>query len=274
MMHVQTHDSENPGFVRVVGVPYEKWEEIMLNNEAAISFARGLIKNYEALPDGKFWEVHKGHRFYFDVNEQDLAMKNIMDNFSLLGEYEPYTTKLIEEHVKPGDVCVDVGASIGYVSMVLARQAGSKGKVYSIEPTENQFEYLKRNIEVNGYTDIITPLNIGAWGEKGNVELKINSGNRIVPVDALDNLLPAKVDFIKIDVDGAEPEVLKGLERTIQSNTDLKMVIEYYPGYIKNLGLNPQDVIDFLNKYFTYVKIDGDYGEDYWNYFCVRKDVL
>lgn len=52
--------------------------------------------------------------------------------------------------------------------------------------------------------------------------------------------------------------------------TSLKMVIEYYPKYIERLGLNPQEVIDFLDTYFTYEKIEGDYGGEYWNYFCVR----
>ena len=80
-----------------------------------------------------------------------------------------------------------------------------------------------------------------------------------------------KVDFIKMDVDGPEPKVLKGLIRTFEKNPQLKMVIEYYPKYIRGAGCDPQEFMDILNKYFNYMIIPNDYEEGCWNYFCIRK---
>lgn len=282
---IQITHSDIPTLKLKVGIPPEKANEIRTNDDAAINFARSVLKEYEALPNNKFWQVHKGHRFFVDLDEMDLSMREIMNDFALHGEYEPHTTKLIQEHVKEGDVCVDVGASIGYMTLTMARQVGKTGKVYSIEPTTNQIEYLKKNVEINGYKDTVSLHNVAAWdkdednfAQRDGVQttdsnkLRVNIGSKMTMKGiALDSILPPKVDFIKMDVDGSEPKALKGLEKTIQNNPQLKMVMEFYPEYIEKMGLNPQDVTDFLDKYFTYSIIDGDYGGKYWNYFCVRR---
>ena len=74
-----------------------------------------------------------------------------------------------------------------------------------------------------------------------------------------------------MDIDGSEPRALKGLIKTFERNPQLKMVIEYYPECIEKCGNNPQDMMDILDKYFTYEKIEGDYTDTYWNYICKRK---
>lgn len=293
---IEIKDTENPSFRRYIGIPPVKADEIHKSDDAAINFGRSVITRAETIDadKGHYWRIHKGHRFYVDTKESDAAMKEIIFDFLLHGEYEPQTVKLIEENVKEGDIAVDVGASIGVLTMHLARAVGHTGKVYAIEPTKNQFEYLKKNIHINGYDSTIIPLNVAAWNndeknfiardlianEKAlekmeyphKIRVNLGSGTDFEGI-ALDSILPPKVDFIKMDVDGSEPNALKGLEKTIQNNPQLKMIIEYYPDYIKLMGLNPQDVIDFLDKYFTYEKIKGDLGSnEYWNYYCIRKN--
>jgi len=80
-----------------------------------------------------------------------------------------------------------------------------------------------------------------------------------------------KVDFVKIDVDGPEPEVLQGMIRTFKRNPKMKMIVEFYPKYIKGAGCSPEKFMEILNKYFTYTVIPDDYTEGCWNYFCTRK---
>ena len=74
-----------------------------------------------------------------------------------------------------------------------------------------------------------------------------------------------------MDIDGPEPRALKGLIRTIERNQNLKMIVEYYPKYIKEAGNSPEEMMAILDRYFTYEKIEGDYGDGYWNFYCVRK---
>lgn len=224
---------------------------------------------------GIFYKVEDGHKFLVKINEPNQGMNEIIQDLILRKEYEPETTKLVKDHVKECDTVVDVGASIGHFALSLARQVGASGKVIAIEPTKNQFPYLLENIKLNGYTNI-EALNIGAADVNETIDLQVNAGSRF-PLECrvLDEILPEKVDFIKIDVDGSEPRVLKGLVKTFERNPQLKMIIEYYPKYQKRLGNEPKEMIEILDKYFNYDKIEGDYGGNeenpYWNYFCIRK---
>lgn len=272
-VHVEMNDI---GEIRpMLGIPPKKAAEIMSSDEAAINFARACLTHYERHPTekGAYYRFMNDMKFYVNFLEKDKALVNIIEDFLLHGTYEPQTTALVRKWVKPGMICLDVGASIGYFTLLFAKIVGVNGKVYSIEPTSNQHRYLMESIEANHFTNIEAH-NIGAWGSETDIHLKMNLGNeQVVHVKPLDSIFVANepVDFVKIDTDGAEPEVLKGLEETIKRSPHMKMVIEYYPQYIKNLGLNPRDMMDFLDKYFTYEQILGDYGDGYWNYFCTRK---
>ena len=270
---LQIFDDKAPTLRREVHIPDAKAEEIRSNEGTAVSIIRAIIGEYESVGELKYHRTFLGHKYLLDLNDKNQAMGEIQRDFMLHGTYEPETSKIVEEVVKEGDVAVDVGASIGLFTMLLAKQVGAKGKVYSIEPTSNQFPYLQENIKLNGYQDRVIAINKAAYDKvAGNESFKINLGQEgEVEAVVLDDILPEKVDFIKIDVDGAEPHVLKGLIKTIERNPQLKMVIEYYPEYIKNLGNDPKEMIDILDKYFDYKRIDGEFDETHFNYYCVRK---
>ena len=89
--------------------------------------------------------------------------------------------------------------------------------------------------------------------------------------DFLNKLDINKVDFIKMDIDGAEPWAFLGLEKIIQMNPKIKMICEFYPKYIKSAGGDPDFFKNKLLKYFDIEIIDGDYGNGYWNYLCLPK---
>mgnify|MGYP001562306374 FL=1 len=232
-----------------------------------------------------------GHKFskpFADGTNQ--AMREIIADYQVYVDkdrlWEPETTKIVKESVKEGDICVDVGASVGYFTLLFSRQVGKTGKVYSFEPTDNQFVYLNKNVELNGYQDRVKTYNLAAWDKdednlvrrdaekisENPARIQVNAGyNKPIRGIVLDDILPEKVDFIKIDVDGSEPKVLKGLIKTIERNPQLKLVVEYYPECIKKLGNDPKGITDVLDKYFDCEVIKGDYGPEYWNYFCTRK---
>lgn len=238
---------------------------IFLNN---ILNLKKYIKRYLIIDGHKFW-----------VKSSPKMNEIVNDYLSLNGKiWEEQTTKIVKQKVKRGMTCVDIGASVGYFTLLFARQVGKTGRVISIEPADFQQPYIKRNVKVNGYEDRVKIIHAGAWDKEEityqprNAPEYVQTVLRCRPVDdILGELGIREVDFIKLDVDGPEPKVLKGLERTIQRSPNLQMVAEYYPKYIRDAGLNPQDMLDFLNKYFNYYVIPGDYEDGCWNYFCVRK---
>jgi len=212
-------------------------------------------------------------------SEKDYLIFAIMGDFVSYGVYdkiwEPETTRTIKEQVKEGDVVLDIGASMGYFTTLLARQVGEKGKVLAFEPTINQFPYVQENVHINGYSDRVKLFNIAAWDKNEKIGMPIIDKNFISQGRPIDDILEEegikKVDFIKIDVDGSEPQVLRGLIRTFENNKNLKMVFEWCPSLIKQGGGNPEEVLLIINKYFNHIVISGDYrGKDHQNWFCTK----
>lgn len=238
-------------------------------NGLIFTFVKLFIK-LKALSRPIWYYDMDGHKLL--INERDVGSREILKDYTLLKVWEPETTKLIKENVKQGDTCLDVGASIGYFTLLFARQVGETGKVIAVEPTERCFKYLKKNVEKNGYKNVSLS-KIAAWDKNEQVRVPVNDPNpMIVEGKTMDSLIGnEKIDFIKIDVDGPEPRVLKGLIKTFENNPQLKMVIEFYPRYIEMAGCSSKEFEDITNKYFDCVKIPGDYGEEYWNLYCQCK---
>jgi len=216
-----------------------------------------------------------GHKFTIKDGEKSPVVRHILDDYRLVKSWEPNTQRVIKEKVKKGDICVDIGASMGPISLSLARQVGESGKVISLEPTERCFNYLCMNIRANGYNNIF-PYKVAGWDKDELVEVPRNDfnpvyANGVAVSKFLQKIGIYKVDFIKIDVDGPEPLVLRGLIPVFENNPHLKMVVEWYKKYIEGANCNPDEFWEIINKYFTWVKIEGDYTEDYFNIYCERK---
>ena len=150
-----------------------------------------------------------------------------------LDGYEP-TVKTMISGLKGGDA-VDVGANIGLYTLMLSRVLGKRGKVLSIEADPRYFQILKRNIKVNNGYNVAT-LNVAAWSHYEDLELTRHSSGSS-PTDTsvspakdvsahtvrgrpLDDLLgESEIEprLVKIDVEGAEYQVLLGMENTLRS---------------------------------------------------------
>ena len=70
------------------------------------------------------------------------------------GCFEPFQTELVVNEVRPGDVAIDLGAHIGYYTLLLARLVGPTGRVLAFEPDPDNFALLSRNVEMNGYANV------------------------------------------------------------------------------------------------------------------------
>jgi len=144
------------------------------------------------------------------------------------GLWEPYETKVMKELIKEGMHVVDIGANIGYYTLLFSKWTGEKGRVTSFEVDENVYNTLQYN----------TWLNLCSVNTKV-VKMAVNSLQ-----NSLDKYFPPDIpiDFIKIDTDGDELEILKGMTRVLGDNPQLEMVVEYSPNNI--------DVLDFLLRRF------------------------
>jgi FkbM family methyltransferase len=145
----------------------------------------------------------------------------------LIDKYEPDTLRVIDAFVADGHVCLDIGANVGAVTLAMARRVGSSGKVYAFEPGGVPYARLARNIALNpSIQPRVVALQLGVSSEPGtlywnpdehhnpaNATLLAAAGTptTVVSVDAFVAATKlARVDFVKIDVEGMEYEVLSG----------------------------------------------------------------
>lgn len=207
---------------------------------------------YKILPDGPVKEAFKSsyYRFYFNKkhfkeNEFYVYYKNghfeyKFDNGVEFCSYDDIADELkrslkgyLEKHdLGQGETVVDGGAYIGEFTLYAARAVGPAGRVIAFEPDPVIFKKLTANIELNGLQNI-TVLNKGLWSKPGMLKFVGDSikgysfmsadkdaGAIDVPVVSLDDELERlnikKVDFIKMDVEGAEIEAIKGSARTLK----------------------------------------------------------
>ena len=201
--------------------------------------------------------VIDGHTIYLD---KDDSMR-----LSTRGHYEPFVADIAKKYLKEGDIVFDIGANIGYFTLLFARLVGKKGKVYAFEPNSENMRLLKKNAEANGYTNIVfVEKAVSNKNEKMKFYLSNDSSTRhslheneycrssFIEVEAvaLNDYFDAKqkVHFIKLDVEGAEFDALQGMSRLLQENEKITLVTEFTPDFLKNLNINPKDFINFLQE--------------------------
>ncbi|MCB0254092.1 MAG: FkbM family methyltransferase [Anaerolineae bacterium] len=196
----------------------------------------------------------------------------------LYGCWEPYESGLMKELLQPGMIVVDVGAHIGYYSILAATSIGHDGHVYSFEPAPENYGLLTSNVEINRLIESITAENAAVLDDASETRLYLSSYNtgdhRIYQTDPIDDnifnagqsrkdlmSIPAvriddylgelgvsKVDMVKIDVQGAEMGVLLSARETLRRNPSLVLFIEYWPHGLMLCGTDPSTLLTFLTK--------------------------
>lgn len=210
-----------------------------------------------------------GAKLIVDTRDSLLAPWLLMD-----GLWEAHVTGWFHDVVKPGDTVVDVGANIGYFTVLAAQLTGPGGRVVGVEAHPGLFEFLRRNVIINGYRDRVRLWNRAAWSEPAQLQFRsrtnylansslgamneadlsdLGDTEEVLEVEAapLDVLLDGldRVDVIKVDVEGAEVHAFRGLERTIASNPDITVLFEWSPEQLKQMGNRPEELVDVLSGY-------------------------
>lgn len=216
--------------------------------------------------------------------------------------YEPAETELVKKEIKEGNVVVDVGAHIGYYTLIFAKLVGANGTVFAFEPDPIIFPLLKKNVEINEYKNVIL-IQKGVSNIQETVQFNYcqddkgrfmtPGGNQLGQIDfiRLDDYFKnydGRIDFIKMDIDGADGKALQGMSGLLSKNKNIKIVTEFWPIGLKRSGMEPAEYLKLLFRHgFTLYdikkqeKIEPDhiarlletYSLDkgnHTNLFCVR----
>lgn len=188
------------------------------------------------------YEIYRieGGLIYLNLHEHPMMVQMAM------GTYEPAKQAMIRRHLRAGMTFIDAGANMGCFTLLGARLVGSTGTVISIEPAPQNYSYLQRSIELNGYTHT-RALPIALGDRDGTASLQILGRSTehtlaplkaeykdlpkvTVPLRTLDSIVAEhslkRIDMIKIDVQELELEVLRGAAQTLRGNPQLVMFLD------------------------------------------------
>jgi FkbM family methyltransferase len=183
------------------------------------------------------------------------------------GTYEPHLTAVFERYCRPGTTVVDVGANLGYFSLLASKLVGPAGRVVALEPNSENCRLLLSSLRLNGTSNVdLLPVaadeapgwayyatHVGSNGGLVDDDNLLSHFGTVVPTFRLDDLVNGKVDFLKMDVEGAEGRVVRGAARIIEKDrpivtTELKeemlqrvsgRSVADYLGYFGDLGYLP-----------------------------------
>lgn len=179
-----------------------------------------------------------------------LSMGDYLSNKIRNGGYEYDSLEIIGKYLQPNMTCMIVGANIGMYSVFVSQKIG-KGIVYSFEPNFEIYKVLAKNSVL--YKNI-KPFNFGLYNKKDVVNYRDLSFNVNVGDDILQNV--EKVDFIKVDVDGAEVGVIQGLQELIKRSPKLLLVCEFSKVHYELSGFTMDQFFDLVESLgFQYGRI-------------------
>lgn len=208
--------------------------------------------------------------FHLDGNSQDLIQQWIY----YFGIWEPALTTWMRRRLGRGDTFVDVGANIGYYALLASKTVGPSGRVIAIEASPTIAERLSRNVQSNHAANV-RAIHAAALGERSVVRLyrgnDSNSGETTI-VEAFASGFECEVEayplhelltdeelrsarLFKIDVEGAEYQVIAGLDSLQKVRPDAELIIEVHPGYLAQRGETLDALLELMTQagYAIYV---------------------
>ena len=208
--------------------------------------SRGLVQI-----DASTFALRTYDGFVFIPRTDNLLLLMLLDAGP--GGLEPGTRRILTKLLQPGMTFVDIGAHIGLLTLAGARAVGRTGKVLAFEPAPPAFDALTQAILVNGLAETVGArrLAIGEGQEqrtfyvrrvlghssltRSDVPAESSVDEISVDVSPLDDLLRPgeRVDLVKIDVEGAELDVLAGMKRIIAENPDIGIIAEFGPSHLR-----------------------------------------
>ena len=227
------------------------------------------ITKFTMPEDKKIVEVEG---FLMKLSTDQRGLDGMTAALSATHHYEPLTTTLFKKILQPGMKVIDVGANIGYFSLLSSKLVGDTGTVWAIEPEPNNFKHLVENIRLNqahnpkGLFQNIITIESAISDHNGTAELYISkeeSGEHSlvkgrphvkdsinVKLTTLDSLMSTikVIDLIKTDTEGNEIPILRGSKNLIKSSPSIVVIAEFLIPGIEASGHTPQQYWELLHE--------------------------
>ena len=204
----------------------------------------------------------------------------------LIGQPEPGLYSVMKATIGEGMVVIDVGANVGTYTLLALREIGSRGMVVSYEPTPRAFDILKNNVQVNAFlesgridlrrkavsdgtrtkdTFFVSKKCIGHSSLYADDKLSSNEVEAIeIETVSLDDDIGkrGRVDVVKIDAEGAEPAILRGMRQIINNNPGITIIIEFAPQHLARANVNPHSYLtEIRDQGFEILEVKEPTGE-------------
>lgn len=185
-----------------------------------------------------------------------------------LGDFEPWETRQVRRWLRPGMSFVDVGANVGYFTLLACSRVGPQGRVFACEPSPWAFQRLQATLRDNALSQA-RAFNFALGAEPGELSLHFTSegnanhtpsmvpqpGARTVPVQVrtLDSCLEEwaleRVDLMKVDVEGFEPQVLQGARRALAAGRIAALLCEFNDPWLRRSGSSAAELFALLRQW-------------------------
>jgi FkbM family methyltransferase len=220
-----------------------------------------------AVPVGQTVEVSlRGSRFFVDPHDGGVGYQLFIGR-----GYEEHTAELFERELRPGMTVLDLGANIGFYTILAAARVRPGGRVFAFEPAPENIALLERNARANGF-DHVTIVPRACSDTAGRVTLHLSPRGKglhtigaagegwgsieIETVRLDDHFAGASftADFLKIDIEGAETRALRGMERLLARSPRLKILTEINPTALVQNGDSAESYLSQLQGYGFHIE--------------------
>jgi len=218
------------------------------------------------------------------LDSRDLSLT---PNLVTFGLWEPNITQVFLKSISEGMKVLEIGANVGYFTLLATSKVGAKGKVYAFEANPSTYETLHNNMDINGLLGNAHLVNKAVYSESKKLNFHslskhqggsslvtfhddtlsfFNDSVEIIEVDAVSlddyfkNGYPV-INFMKIDAEGSEPHIFKGMEKLLLNCPDLIVVCEFNSLLIKGMGSDPLEFLNYLQKSGFKIQLISEKGQ-------------
>ena len=207
-----------------------------------LNHIRQLCHTVPLAPDAVLCRALGRYKMIVDPADAGLSPHLMLD-----GVWEMWLTEALAAAIRPGMTVADVGANLGYFTLLMADLVGTAGRVHAAEPNPRMMNYLRRSVALNGFADRVslheTPLSARAGDRVGlHVPVAAPQNGSIhrtgdaasvsyyLTTGTLDELIAeGPLDVVKIDAEGAEYDIWQGMQRLLARGTPLTVFLEFTP---------------------------------------------